>query len=127
VWGGITGTLSTQSDLQGALDTKAQGAASATDKAMVRFSGTTGKVIQNSLATVGDTGIISTPVALVANAGSTSVPITLKGQPGNENSYGCLWFTAAPIGTNYTLAAGSSGDTYFQGTSVLLQASSGPI
>jgi len=38
------------------------GPASATDNAISRFDGTTGKLIQNSLATVSDTGAISAPV-----------------------------------------------------------------
>jgi hypothetical protein len=38
------------------------GPASATDNAIARFDGTTGKLIQNSLVTVSDTGAISAPV-----------------------------------------------------------------
>jgi hypothetical protein len=38
------------------------GPASATDNAISRFDGTTGKLIQNSLVTVSDTGAISAPV-----------------------------------------------------------------
>ncbi len=41
------------------LDRKSDGAASATDNAITRFDGTTGKVLQNSAVTIGDTGIIA--------------------------------------------------------------------
>lgn len=38
------------------------GAASSTDNAIARFDGTTGKIIQNSLMTVDDTGIVNIPI-----------------------------------------------------------------
>ena len=40
------------------------GPASATDNAITRFDGTTGKLIQNSLVTIGDTGIIAGATAI---------------------------------------------------------------
>jgi len=58
------------------------GPASATDNAISRFDGITGKLIQNSLVTIGDTGIINTPAneidftgapVLLVNGGSTNV------------------------------------------------------
>lgn len=59
-WGTITGTLSTQTDLQTALDAKVDEVAS-TDNAIVRFNGT-GGAVQDSAATVADTsGDIATP------------------------------------------------------------------
>lgn len=47
-WGSITGTLSDQTDLQTALDLKLTGPASATDEAIARFDGTTGKLLQST-------------------------------------------------------------------------------
>jgi len=43
--------------LETSVETKATGAASSTDNAIVRFDSTTGKVIQNSVVTIDDTGI----------------------------------------------------------------------
>lgn len=68
-WGGIGGTLSSQTDLQTALNAKVAGAASSTDNAIVRMDGTTGKLIQNSTVLVSDGGTITLPAAegFVAN------------------------------------------------------------
>jgi len=44
------------------------GPASATDNAIARYDGTTGKLVQNSTATVGDTGAIATTIAAAGNA-----------------------------------------------------------
>jgi hypothetical protein len=43
------------------------GPASATDNAISRFDGTTGKIIQNSLATIDDAGLLTVPDAVVTN------------------------------------------------------------
>lgn len=68
------------------------GPASATDNAIVRFDGTTGKLLQNSLATVSDQGYISTP-GTVIDAGNFFGP-TLR----NDGAYG--WTsTTNPLGT----------------------------
>lgn len=58
-WGNVVGTLSNQTDLSNALAAKAAGAASSTDNAVARFDSTTGKIIQNSVVLIGDTGIIT--------------------------------------------------------------------
>ena len=47
-WGGITGTLSSQTDLNTALSAKVDGPASATDNMVARFDGSTGKLVQNN-------------------------------------------------------------------------------
>lgn len=66
------------SGLQAALDAKVAGPGSATDNAIVRFDGTTGKLVQNSAVTVADTtGDIVTP-GFVA-AGSTTAFAELVG------------------------------------------------
>ena len=73
-----TGTqaISTVTNLQSTLDTKVAGPSSATDNAVVRFDATTGKLVQDSLAAVDDSGNVlvgsgqSTPE--VAFGGSTS-------------------------------------------------------
>lgn len=44
-------------------DGNVSGPASSTDNALVRYNGTSGKEIQNSLVTVSDTGVITAPVA----------------------------------------------------------------
>lgn len=53
-WGTITGTLSSQSDLQSALDLKVTGPATATDNAIARYNTTTGELIQDSGITISD-------------------------------------------------------------------------
>lgn len=53
-------------------DTKATGAASSADNAIVRFDGATGKVVQNSLVTVNDTGDISTGGNLLIGGNGSS-------------------------------------------------------
>lgn len=56
--------------LSTALASKVAGAASSTDNAIVRFDGTTGKLVQNSTATLSDTGTLT--VAGNAGIGSMS-------------------------------------------------------
>jgi hypothetical protein len=48
---GVTSAIQTQ------LDTKVTGPASATDEAVVRYDATTGKLVQNSVVTITDTGV----------------------------------------------------------------------
>jgi len=50
------------------------GPASATDNAIARFNGTTGKVIQNSVVTIGDTGA-TTGITTLAASTSVTTPI----------------------------------------------------
>lgn len=57
------------------------GPASATDNAITRFDGTTGKLIQNSVATLSDTGILATAQELIgpfASANFTRFPGALE-------------------------------------------------
>lgn len=51
----------------------ATGAASATDNAIARFDGVTGKVIQNSAVTLDDNGVFTVPVAATPTAPSSGV------------------------------------------------------
>jgi hypothetical protein len=55
-WGAITGTLSSQTDLQTALDAKVAGPTSATNNALVRFDSTTGKLVQDSVGILDNSG-----------------------------------------------------------------------
>lgn len=50
---GVTSAIQTQ------IDAKVTGPGSATDEAIVRFDGITGKLVQNSLVTISDTGVAS--------------------------------------------------------------------
>jgi hypothetical protein len=61
MWVGNAATTPVQL-LGGGLTGDVVGPASATDNAISRFDGTTGKLIQNSLVTISDTGAISAPV-----------------------------------------------------------------
>lgn len=67
--GGFYHILTRPDTTQGASDV--QGPGSATDNGIVRYDGTTGKLTQDSLATVGDTGIL----AHAAGVGLTDSPI----------------------------------------------------
>lgn len=50
-WGSITGTLSNQTDLQNALNTKVSGPSVSTDNALPRYDGTTGVLIKDYSST----------------------------------------------------------------------------
>jgi hypothetical protein len=58
-------------ELQGDIDTRVAGPASATDNALVRFDGTTGKVAQNSVVTIDDVGVIAGATELQATGNLT--------------------------------------------------------
>jgi hypothetical protein len=47
---------------------------SSTDMAVVRFDGTLGNSIQNSVVTISDTGAIATPVVTISDAGAITAP-----------------------------------------------------
>lgn len=49
------------------------GAASSTDKAVARFSGVTGKVLQNSLVTIADDGAITFPANVPLRSGTNRI------------------------------------------------------
>ena len=57
------------------------GPASATDNAITRFDGTTGKLIQNSVVTIGDTGAVSGFTTLAAST-SVTTPIVQASNSG---------------------------------------------
>lgn len=63
-WGGIGGTLSSQTDLQAALDAKVAGPASSVNNELPLFNGTTGKVVKSG------SGIVS-PAAEVIRTSTT--------------------------------------------------------
>ena len=48
MWGGITGTLSSQTDLQTELNTKVVGPSSSINNSLVTFNSTTGKIVKDS-------------------------------------------------------------------------------
>lgn len=58
-WGSIGGTLSSQTDLQTALNAKMGGSTGATDNRILRADGTGGSTVQNSAVTIDDSGNIS--------------------------------------------------------------------
>jgi hypothetical protein len=60
------------------------GPSSATDNAIVRFDTTTGKLIQNSLATIGDAGQITTTIAIGGNA--AALTLTQNDTTNNPNT-----------------------------------------
>jgi hypothetical protein len=70
-------------------DTKATGAASSTDEALVRFDSTTGKVIQNSGVTLNDNNTFVVP------GGSSTNPTFRWAATGGGDSLGKLWFGSA--------------------------------
>lgn len=65
------------------------GPATATDNALVRFDSTTGKIIQNSVATLSDAGLLSV-VALTLTGTFTGVNATLTGTLSVNHTYTAL-------------------------------------
>lgn len=64
------------------------GPASATDNALVRFDSTTGKLLQNSVITVGDTGIITLPddIRQVFNPGTNAAGLNVGAAAANPGT-----------------------------------------
>jgi microcystin-dependent protein len=61
-----------QSDIDTTNSTKVTGPASATDEAIARFDGTTGKLIQNSVATISDSGVAAGLTGLTSSGTVTA-------------------------------------------------------
>lgn len=81
------------------------GPSSATNNAVVRYDGTTGKLVQNSTVTVGDTGAIVSTIADTGNA----VGLTITQNDTTNNPVGAA-FTNAGTNSGITLAqTGSPG------------------
>jgi len=87
------------------------GPASATDNAVVRFDGTTGKLVQNSVVTIADTtgdiagagSITSTSASgILTRAAATQDGVELIGRAGGSSSYK-VTLTPATLGGNRTL------------------------
>ncbi len=64
------------SDITAVSGAKVSGPASAIDNAIVRFDGTTGKLIQNSSVTIDDTGVIARAAGLVLNSTAGNIIFT---------------------------------------------------
>lgn len=94
--------------------------AAPTDNAIVRFDGTTGKAIQNSLVTISDAGALGLPddVTQVFNPGSTNAGLnvgSLAGDPSSADN-GDIWydsgtekFRCRENGANADLRSGGGG------------------
>ena len=97
-------------DLEAASISDVTGPASATDNAIVRFDGTTGKVIQNSVVTIADsTGDISGVGQLNATTiDATNIEVTnIKAKDGSAaasiaDSTGVVTITASPVISSLT-------------------------
>lgn len=76
---GHTHAISDVVSLQAALDDKVVGPASATDNAITRFDLTTGKLLQNSSATLDDAGLLTTSSLSVTGASTLSGALTASG------------------------------------------------
>lgn len=83
---GVTSAIQTQ------IDTKVTGPVSATDNAIARFDSTTGKLIQNSTATIDDAGGISTTIA----NGGNSVGLTVTQNDTTNTKNGIQVITTVP-------------------------------
>jgi len=74
------------------------GPASATDNAITRFDGTTGKIVQNSLVTISDTGAITAPQVgsiipfYFANQAAFPSAATYHGALAHSHSDGAMYF-----------------------------------
>lgn len=95
--GGVT-TITIPGGSAGAGDVV--GPASATDNAIVRYDATTGKLVQNSLVTIGDTGNIALPAAATVDGRDVSVDGTkLDGIAAGATANTASAATPQPIGT----------------------------
>jgi hypothetical protein len=95
-WNALTSAF----DLVNDIDAVAVGPGSSTDNAVARFDGTTGKLLQNSNATLTDAGALSLAVALGATSGGTG-----------QSSYvvGDIVYASSTTALS-TLGVGSNGD-----------------
>jgi len=114
------------------------GPASATDNAITRFDGTTGKIVQTSLVTVSDTGVITAPAVgsvipfYYPDVASFPSAATYHGAIAHSHADGAMYFAHSsswvklgyiniPLSgirtTSYTLVAGDIGKFVELGTS----------
>ena len=98
---GVTSAIQTQLDSKGTGDVV--GPASSTDNAIVRFDSTTGKLLQNSTATLDDNGVLSTTSVNVTGTNGNG-HIHLKHQASD----------ASATGSSTVLFANSSGDLKYK-------------
>jgi len=77
------------------------GPASSADNAIVRFDGTTGKLVQNSSVTVGDTGIVTATTFAGSGASLTNIP-----NGALTNSTVTIGSTSIALGATSTTLAG---------------------
>ena len=91
----ITGNSATDTiDLTvvgGAAGGDVDGPASATDNAIARFDGTTGKLIQNSGATLSDLGVLSTANVTITSLTSGSILFAGSGGDVSEDNTNLFW------------------------------------
>jgi len=87
-WVAVTPDISDVNGLQIALNDTVSGAASSTDNAITRFDGTTGKIIQDSLATVNDTGELTATRIIANGAGAITTNTAVGFQSLNSNTTG---------------------------------------
>lgn len=87
------------------------GPASATDNALARFDGTTGKIIQDSLVTVSDTGALSVRTA------ATQDGVTLAGRAGGTGTW-AVTISPTTLTANRTLTLADANTTLVSGTMV---------
>ena len=79
------------------------GPASATDNAITRFDGTTGKIVQNSLVTISDTGAITAPQVgsiipfYFANQAAFPSAATYHGALAHSHSDGAMYFAHSSV------------------------------
>ena len=119
-----TGWVQLESATSGSGDVNGPG--SATDNALVRFDGTTGKVVQNSGITVDDSGNITSDVTigkadatLTVGSGSGGGIHVVKGAAGQSRQVRLLTGTSRrwDLGANTTAEGGSSAGSDFVLTS----------
>lgn len=122
-WGEITGTLSNQTDLQTALNAKGDvtGPSSSTDNAIVRFDGSTGKIIQDytsNAPTIGDTGIAAfnnnVTIAGTEVITSTSASAFVVGPNGATNPALLIDNSQASGNTGWSITSGAGTRTTIQ-------------
>jgi hypothetical protein len=97
------------------LAAKVTGPASATDNAVARFDLATGKLVQNSLVTIGDTGNVSLPALATLDGRDVSVDGAALDALVSSIPYKWVWANAtARLATAATLTAADFGQRGYQ-------------
>lgn len=109
------------SNIQSQLDNKVNGPASATDNAIARFDATTGKLVQDSVGILSDTGVLTGLTGITSSGTSSLSTLTTSGATLNTNNVA----DAVATGANATIAAPAASTSVIRLTNASLTSVSG--